>query len=41
MEASTATALPAKLGAPLQGGIYEGPIIENGQLVHLINEMLP
>lgn len=28
--------LPAEFDAELQGGIYVGPIWENGQLVHLI-----
>ena len=35
-ESSTVLLLPAAIGAPLQGGIYTGPIIEHGQLVHLI-----
>ena len=33
---TTVTQLPAALGAPLQGGIYAGPIVEDGQLIHLI-----
>lgn len=28
--------LPAAIGAELQGGIYVGPMVEDGQLVHLI-----
>lgn len=28
--------LPAELGAELQGGIYAGPMVENGRLIHLI-----
>ncbi|MGG4580304.1 Lcl C-terminal domain-containing protein [Alcaligenes sp. Me129] len=28
--------LPAAIGADLQGGIYVGPMAEDGQLVHLI-----
>src|SRR5690606_21319478 len=34
--------LPAEFGKPLQGGIYVGPIIEDGKVVHLIaaNETL-
>jgi len=28
--------LPAKIGDELQGGIYVGPIIEEGKVVHLI-----
>ena len=28
--------LPAEIGAELQGGIYVGPMVENGRLVHLI-----
>lgn len=27
--------LPAAIGAELQGGIYVGPMVEDGQLVHL------
>ncbi|MCR4144895.1 DUF1566 domain-containing protein [Alcaligenes faecalis] len=28
--------LPAAIGSELQGGIYVGPMVEDGQLVHLI-----
>lgn len=28
--------LPAAIGAELQGGIYVGPMVEDGQLVHVI-----
>jgi len=40
---SAAPPLPAEIGADLQGGIYAGPMIENGRLVHLIaaKETLP
>lgn len=32
----TLAGLPAAIGADLQGGIYVGPMVEDGQLVHLI-----
>lgn len=29
--------LPAEIGADLQGGIYVGPMVEDGKLIHLIS----
>jgi hypothetical protein len=35
-EPAPAIALPAAIGAELQGGIYTGPMVEDGKLIHLI-----
>ena len=32
----TLAGLPAAIGADLQGGIYVGPMVEDGQLVHTL-----